>query len=213
MLTLFYQGAKRHEWTNIPTSRMECFFRSLSLIMADQLRYIVQKSAEDFVSLFDGSQIKQGESPKKLDFSIRLVLDEQQIRFEPTMPELQSAIEGILDTLFQAIDKVPRIETQLFSHGQNATGNRSLLLNAKPEQCIKVAFEATFPDWCSKIRARLRGHLTRNLQGPTNYIVEFDKFKPLVTKAAYAQVTHFLEDAPTVEQLMEVRDATYSQNQ
>ena len=206
ILSVFYLGAKNQEWTSIPTNRMEIFFRSISLIMADQLRQIVRNTVEDFLSLFDDSTHVQPDSdiPKSLSFVVRLNLDETNILFEPQLLDIVHAAESILEALFIAADKVPRIETQLFAQGQTSGGNKSLLLSAKPEQCVRVAFEETYPKFCNEAREKLHQCLNAKLAEPNSYISQFDGFKSLITKSAYSEVQSFLDEDPNVEALIEV---------
>lgn len=206
ILSIFYQGAKRHEWTKIPTNRMEIFFRSISLIMADQLRHIVRKTVEDFLSLFDYTIHLHPDSniPRSLSFVVRLNLEDKSIVFEPHLSDIGQVVEGILDTLFVAADRIPRIETQLFAQGQTSGGNKSLLLSAKPEQCIRVAFEETYPQFCQEARKKLKKCVSEKFVAPNAYLSTYEDFKSLITKVSYSEVESFLNDDPTVESLMEV---------
>lgn len=206
ILSIFYQGAKRHEWTSIPTNRMEIFFRSVSLIMADQLRSVVRKTVEDFLSLFDDTihLHRDSDIPKSLSFLVRLALDEKSIVFEPHLSDIEKALEGILDSLFISADKVPRIETQLFAQGQTSGGNKLLLLSAKPEQCVRVAFEETYPQFCKEAREKLRKCVSEKLVAPNAYLSTFDGFSSIITKSANLEVESFLSDDPNVESMIEV---------
>lgn len=206
VLSIFYQGAKRHEWTSIPTNRMEIFFRSVSLIMADQLRHIVRKTVEDFLSLFDDTILLHPDSdiPRTLAFVVKVTLEEKSIIFEPHLSDIENAVEGILDSLFVAADRVPRIETQLFAQGQTSGGNKLLLLSAKPEQCVRVAFEETYPHFCKDAREKLKKCISLKLGAPNAHLSTYDSFQSLITKVAYSDVETFLNEDPSVERLIEV---------
>ncbi|KAJ3105677.1 Dynein heavy chain 7, axonemal [Phlyctochytrium planicorne] len=207
MLNIFYQGSKRNEWSSIPTDKMEGFFRTVSLILGDQLRQIVAQSVEDFLFLFDGSVTAASqriESGKPLSFIIRLLLEDSKVKFEPSASEIISTVEGLFDMLLVAADRIPKVETQLFSNGSttNATG-RAGLLSVKPDQCIRVAFEATLPAIVEKARSELRNNLQRLLEAPKVYAVEFDKHKSLISRTAEHDTAEFLRAENTQDKLFE----------
>lgn len=207
MLNVFYQGTKRHEWSAIPADRIESFFRTVSLILANQLRMIVQRSLNDFISLFHGdtsAAAKRFENGQPVSFVVRLVLDDTKLTFDPSFKEILSTIDGLLDSLLVTADRVPKIETQLFSTGQSVTSTRAGIMNLKPEQCIRVAFAETFPTIVEEARTTLKDTITKRLQNPQSYQQEFDKHKVLVTKDAERTVTSFLAGEPTAEQMMQV---------
>ncbi|KAJ3108807.1 Dynein heavy chain 7, axonemal [Phlyctochytrium bullatum] len=135
----------------------------METILRDQLRWIVHRSLEDFVDLFDGSvasATRKVENGKPLSFCIRLVLEDNRTKFEPSTSEIMSVVEGLLDMMLVAVDRIPKIETQLFSNGSTSSANgRAGILNVKPDQCIKVAFEATLPAVVEDARANLRASL------------------------------------------------------
>ena len=203
-LSIFYEGAKRREWSSIPTERMETFFKTISLIMGDQLRYIVKKSIQEFLALIASKPFTPGDNAKTLSFSVRLVLEENKIVFEPTLSEIQNTVEGILDALLLVADRIPKVETQLFSQGQASYGgNKALTSNLKPEQCIPVAFETTFPRIVSGAKETLKASLTSTLQAPSNYLAVYDKLKSLITKSAYTDVDNFLAEEAPIDKFMD----------
>ncbi|KAJ3181585.1 Dynein heavy chain 7, axonemal [Gaertneriomyces sp. JEL0708] len=207
MLNVFYQGRKTNSssWSSIQTERLESFFRTVAFVLATQLRWIVEKSLEDFVALFSARlpPNAQGESLQPLTLIMHLVLDDNEITFEPTAKELLTTVDGLLDALIVAADRIPKIETQLFATGQAVTSTRAGIMNLKPEQCIRVAFAETFPKLVEDARNKVRSKLERFLKAPFAYIAEFDKHRPLIVGEAESEVTAFLENEPTNEQLME----------
>ncbi|KAJ3027401.1 Dynein heavy chain 7, axonemal, partial [Rhizophlyctis rosea] len=159
-LNIFYQSSKRSEWSLIPTSRMEPFFRTITCILGDQLRHIVRESLRDFCTLFDGNPTtipKTYPTGSGVSFSVRLVLEDQKYKFDPPLSEIQTTVEQLFDALLTAADRIPKIETQLFSTGQSSlTTTRAGMMNVKPEQCIRVAFEGTYPGIVRGLREGLR---------------------------------------------------------
>jgi dynein heavy chain len=207
MLNVFYQGSKRNEWSSIPTERIELFFKTVSFILADQLRYIVEQSVTDFVNLFDGnvaSAAQRVEGGKPLAFAVRLVLDGTGLRLEPSPAEILGTVETLFDLLLVAADKIPRIETQLFANGAVPnSNNRAGTMNVKPDQCIKVQFEGTLPAFTENARRTLRASLQKLLEAPQAYMSEFDKHKSLISRSAENDLAEFLSVEQTFEKMSE----------
>ena len=176
--------------------------------MSDQLRHIVEQSVNDFISMFDGtvsSAAQRVENGRPLTFAIRLVLDEEKIRFEPSLTEIIGTVETLFDHLLVSADRIPKIETQLFSNGASININSRVgAINIKPDQCIKVAFENTLPKFTEKARNLLISNLQKLLEAPQFYLNEFDRHKFLVTKTADNEVTEFLKIDQTHDRMAEV---------
>ncbi|TPX70976.1 hypothetical protein CcCBS67573_g06369 [Chytriomyces confervae] len=211
MLNVFYQGSKKNEWSSIPNERLECFFRQVSFILSDQLRCIVEESVKDFVGMFDGSVVTAAhrvDGGKPLQFSVKMVLDDGKLRFEPAMSDILNSVETLFDLLLVATDRIPRIETQLFSNGLAATtvnsnNNKLLSMTAKPDQCIRVAFEATLPAFTENARKKLRENLTRLFELPQKYTSEFDRHSGLITRSIDHEVAEFLSVDQTHDRMAE----------
>ncbi|KAJ2994003.1 Dynein heavy chain 7, axonemal [Globomyces sp. JEL0801] len=207
ILNIFYQGSHKKEWTSIPNERMEGFFRTISLLLADQIRQIVEQSANDFIALFDLATLQSHSElshPKAVSFAVRMVLDDSKIRLEPSVIEIQSTIEHLLDCVFTAADKIPKIETQLFASGQTVVSSTRTGINpVKPDQCIRVVFEETYPQIVASSRKLLKDRLTKLLEAPIYYLAEFDKQKALISRASDVDVTDFLETEKPQEQMMD----------
>ncbi|KAJ3371980.1 Dynein heavy chain 7, axonemal [Kappamyces sp. JEL0680] len=206
VLNVFYQGSKRKEWTSIPNDRLEAFFKTISLLMSDEIRYIVHQSALDFVAMFDTASVQTYaglENAHGICFSMKMVLDDTRIRLEPSNADIQGTVEALLDSIFTAADGIPKVETQLFATGQTATSTKAGVNPVKPDQCIKVAFEETFPETVAKIRKTLRDRLAKHLDAPVLYLNEFDKHRSLVIRQAENDVADFLAIERSQEAMME----------
>ena len=134
---------------------------------------------------------------------MKMVLDEVKIKLEPPVSDIQSTLEGLLDSLFVAADLIPKVETQLFATGQSSNINRVGINPVKPDQCIRVAFEETYPKFTANIRKKLGRKLGILLEAPVSYISEFDKLKSLVIKTSDGDVTEFLFSDKSQETMME----------
>lgn len=204
---MFYQGSKRKDWSKISSDRIQTFFRMISFILSDQLRSLIRASLTDFVALFDGNvgtTARLLPNAVPITFVTRCVLDETVVRLEPSMNEIQTTIESFVDALIVAVDQIPKIETQLFSNSTNNVGAaKSGSLNLKPEHCINVAFEQTFPSFVKKCKESLSVDLARQVALPQKYLSEFDVHKTLIEKTVYAQVDKFIEIEPSQESMMQ----------
>jgi dynein heavy chain len=179
----------------------------VSFILSDQLRSLIRASLTDFVALFDGNvgtTARLLPNAVPVTFATKAVLDDTVVRLEPSMNEIQATIESFVDTLVVAVDQIPKIETQLFSNSTNNVGAaKTGTLNLKPEHCITVAFEKTFPAFVKKCKESLTVDLTRQVASPQKYLSEFDRHKTLIEKTVYAQVDTFIGTEPSQESMME----------
>lgn len=179
----------------------------VSLIIADQLRSIVRKSADDFVAIFAENsalltKLCAGAVP--ILFSVKQVLHKDTIRLEPTTDDIQSCIEGLLDQLLISADGIPRVETQLFSNMGSSSSAVKPNTVFKPNQCVLVDFEATFPEYTKRIKEKLRDSLSVQLQEPQEYIQKFRRHSNLIEKSALTEIKEYLtqEDIPQDKLIM-----------
>ncbi|KAI8853125.1 dynein heavy chain and region D6 of dynein motor-domain-containing protein [Chytridium lagenaria] len=175
------------------------FFRTISLILGDQLRTIVHQSMDDFLSLFDGtvlSATNRVENGKPLSITVRLILEDSKPRFEPSTPEIITTIESLLDMLLTAADRIPKIETQLFSNGATTSlVGRAGMMSVKPDQGLCRGW------W--RRRGEVEGVFGGLLEAPRVYGGEFEKHRGLMNRTADVEVTEFLKVEQTQERLFE----------
>jgi dynein heavy chain len=174
--------------------------------MADQLREIVRNTATDFVNLFGVDELSMNngnENSKSIRFMIKMILDDSKIRLEPSVIEIQNVVEKLLDQIFLSCDKIPKVETQLFSTGQTALNSRSIPNPVKPDQYISVAFEETYPAFVAETKSRLKKLLGKHLEKPIIYLAEFDVHKALIARASDVDVTEFLSSEKSQDSMME----------
>jgi dynein heavy chain len=210
VLNIFYNGSKRNEWTSIPNIQIEGFFRLVSLILADHIRQIIIETALDFVAMFDSmetiiSRFKISHS-HPVTFTMRPILDGKRIKLEPLTAEVESTLMSLLELILIAADKIPKIETQLFATSQTqANNNNRVGMNPfKPEQCISINFELTYPTFCENIRKTLKNNLAKCMQAPHNYLNEYDKLAALIEKRLEVDVIEFVKVTTSQEKMIEV---------
>ena len=207
ILNVFYQGSKKDKWMLISPDRIQAFFRMISFIIADQLRQLIHLSLKDFVDVFDGgigNESRMIENGQPVSFIARIILEDVDVKLEPSMNEIQSTVENFVDQLLVSVDRIPKIETQLFSNMANVnTNSKGALSLLKPEYCINVAFESTFPGFVKENKTRLSRALSRQLNLPILYLKEFDKHKSIIDKSSQEEVSEFLKIEQPQERYME----------
>jgi len=206
ILTLFYKN--NNGYSLITPDRSEPFFKTISLIMSDQLRYIVNKSIEDFVLLFECDRnklVKRVPDAAPPLFIIKLLLDDNKLIFEPTLDDVFSTIVSLFNQMIVSADNIPLIETQLFRNGNSNSFNinsRNEYLQVTSELNLKVEFEQTYPKIVKENREKLNEYLTKLLKEPEKYLNEFKEHMDLINKNEEVIVDEFLAREHTQEELM-----------
>ena len=183
---------------------MENFFRTVSYILAAQLRQIVHDSIHDFLMLFDGNQyhsIYAKDNMKPVAFNVRLLLDGEKLVFDPPLSDIQNTIEGLFDQLVLAADKIPKVESQLFSLQQSPQKSKSVV----PEvSFIRVAYENTVPVQVQRAKKQLRESLKQMLEAPVQHLQEYQKYNSLIKKTAELEAQAFVKETHTLAQQTDV---------
>lgn len=187
VLNVFYQGHRKVEWTSIAPNRMEMFFRTVTFLLSSFLRTVIARSVDAFCNLFcDPNQ-------SSVQFLVKCVPDENEksIKFEPPLDGLFSTVASIFEHLTRALERCPRVETQLFSHERSFKNAGS----AASVQMIPVDFPLiNARDLEDKLQA-IRVSITSKLDAPKMHVERFDKFHHLLTDSDDLDVGRFLENA------------------
>lgn len=208
ILTLFYKNNNGYKL--ITPDKSESFFRTISLIMSDQLRYIVYKSIEDYVLLFECDRnkiVKRLPNAKPPLFIIKLLLDDNKLVFEPTLDDIFSTLVSLFNQMIVSADNIPLIETQLFKNGNTNSLNknsRNGYTQVVSELNIKVEFEKTYPKIVYENKEKLNNYLKKLLKEPEEYLKEFNDHIDLINKNEEENVNEFLSNDHTQEELMNV---------
>lgn len=205
MMNVLYQSGKKKGWTSISNDRVESFFKTVSLILADQVRHIIWHSALEFIAMFDLSTLRRTaglENSHGVLFLVKMVLDENKIRLDPHVTEIQSTAETLLEAIFTAADSIPKLETQLFTLGQTSSA-RNGITPVKSELCLHIDFENTYPSFVADIRKKLKTNLNKLLEAPVSYLRDFDKHNSLISNNCQNDVTLFLSADKSQDSLME----------
>jgi dynein heavy chain len=194
ILNSFFNPHNQSQWSSLPADRIEPFFRTVSEILATQFRAILETAVKDFVSLF--THPSQGNSDKpyhSVTFIVRLVLENTKSHFEPALPDVLTVVDDLFEQLLVSLDRVPRIETQLFASNIGGAKDKLVNLRGGAVATIKIAFKETHPTICKEAKMHLREVVAKNLEFPHIYMRTFDKHQHLITKTAEADVESFLK--------------------
>ena len=113
---LFYQGGKATTKKIIPSSkepiRLQNFYNCANSAMTLIMQDLGLVSMDDYTNVL----IRSPESTRAFEHSglvIRLLLDETQIKYEPTFAEFEVVLLSIYDALIKAVGILPLLETYL----------------------------------------------------------------------------------------------------
>ncbi|KAL7754340.1 hypothetical protein RI367_000321 [Sorochytrium milnesiophthora] len=175
----------KQDWYSITTStpdadegfrRLDCFFRSVTALMSNQLWYWADaslKGLEDFFMQFDSA-----ESDTSL-FSVCLNISGPQIKFEPALPDIESIIMLVLEDMVTALTEIPRVETRLFSS-----------LSSEP----LYLYAMTMNDHRINGGKLIRNIVAKNTIAPQRHLSTYEKYKPLLTQKAEKRIDDFLKE-------------------
>ncbi|KNE71129.1 hypothetical protein AMAG_15798 [Allomyces macrogynus ATCC 38327] len=186
ILNVFYQGAKKNSWSAIAPAKLPSFFNLIALYMTDFLRHVTQTSVEAFVNLFTALRPPQ--------FAIKLIHDAPEIRMDPHPRDVQLVIEALLESLLSTLNRVPRIETQLFA--------------SKVPKLLPVALEVTQPQWVAYQKKLLYRCLQRALAAPQQYLQDFAPHSDLIAGKLEESVHLALKNAEAAVAAAEAEGTT-----
>ena len=109
---VFYAYNKKSDSLQNMKSRQLCsFFESTATLLTRQLQNLALDSIYDYKNLIKHSQ----EPDSTFSFVIRLVIDGEQVKFEPEMSDFHQYMRSITDVIASGVNQVPRVETKLYS--------------------------------------------------------------------------------------------------
>jgi dynein heavy chain len=155
--------------------------------MSNQVWSLVSKSLNELESFFD--QFAEGASDVSL-FIVALNISGAQIRFNPPLSDIDSLIMNVLEEIVAAVKDIPRIETKLFTSLQGET----LTLPSISIQDDRIN-EGKF----------FRKVVAKNTIGPQKHILNYDKFKLLMTHKAEKRIDDFLREKHDLDEYEAVR--------
>eukprot|EP00118_Oscarella_pearsei_P018868 m.196512 g.196512 ORF g.196512 m.196512 type:complete len:4008 (+) comp39530_c1_seq1:67-12090(+) len=174
--SVFYTGNKKRQ---IPHNQFEAFFNSVSVVMSSQLRDLALRSIESLTELFcppdDLSALTHFRG-----FVMKLVLDRNVVKFEPSLSDLLTVVVTDFDMLVKAVTAIPRMETKIFPEGVKSKPSKPNLNPVVSEEILESA------------KAKVKAVLVKEMDAPVAYAKTFDKYNFLIEGQADAVVDEFL---------------------
>jgi dynein heavy chain len=189
---------------------MENFFRAISLIMANQLRILVEESIKEFLKLFFAPvndpifETVKGHPPV---FAVKLLLVNDTMKFEPSLEDLRTVAEELFDRILTSLDRIPRVESQLFTTSVSSDGGDSkgtAKNHYSPDICINVAFQKTYPNFVAKHRTELQAGLKALLKTVESHCSVYEDHQIYINQSAFKDVENFLHSNQTLSKQVDV---------
>uniref|UniRef100_A0A8D3AAF5 Dynein axonemal heavy chain 12 n=1 Tax=Scophthalmus maximus TaxID=52904 RepID=A0A8D3AAF5_SCOMX len=150
--------------------KLDSFYDCASTLISNQLKSMLQKSIEEFVSLFEPSN--HHHLPL---FCMALTFDDEKMEIYPTLQDLEAAVFEILNAITNTLQRVQTVQSWL-------TQAISSFVDAKVADHILAWAQAT-----------LKSAVWKNLEEPDKHFQSYvDNYDWLVNGTAQAQVETFM---------------------
>ncbi|XP_029579694.1 dynein heavy chain 12, axonemal isoform X2 [Salmo trutta] len=161
--------------------KLDSFYNCVSTLISNQLRSLVERSVEDFVSLFDPCNVYQ--LPL---FRMDLTFDDEKMEFYPSFQDLEESVLEILNLITNTMQKVQTVQSWL------AEANSSVI-DARLADHVLLWAQTT-------IRSAIRKNLEEPYKHFQNYV---DNYDWLVNGTAQGIVDRFVEEEHSFDEYTE----------
>ncbi|XP_046897139.1 dynein axonemal heavy chain 12 [Hypomesus transpacificus] len=152
--------------------KLDSFYNCVSTLISNQLRSLVERSVEEFVSLFDLCN-----NHRLPLFRMDLTFDDEKMEFYPSFQDLEEAVLQILKQITLTMQKVQTVQSWLGEANQS-------FVDAKLADHVLVWAQTT-------VRTAVR----KNLEEPNEHFQSYVKhYDWLVNGTAQAQVEDFMKE-------------------
>ncbi|KAJ8333348.1 hypothetical protein SKAU_G00422440 [Synaphobranchus kaupii] len=169
---------------SIKAEKLNSLYTCASTLISNQLRDLVTRSVQDYVSLF------QPERALQLPlFRMDLIFDNERMEFYPTFEDLEVAVLEIMIQIANTMQHVQTVQSWL------AEGQKTFV-DAKLADHVQAWAESS-----------LRNAVRRNLEGPKQQFHSYaESYDWLVNDMAQARVKAFLEEEHSFDEYMELEE-------
>ncbi|XP_051998583.1 dynein axonemal heavy chain 7 [Xyrauchen texanus] len=186
---IYYLGNK-HKLVPSTTNatRLQSFYNCVSTLMTSQLQSLALKSIQDYTKLIaqDPHSVRAYEHP---GFVLRLLLDQNTIKFEPDFIDFEVTLLNVYDMMLKSISLIPRVETKLYLKWPGTETHSTL----KP---------IILPEILEAEQQKVRQVIHSESAGPLEHVRVYDKYAPLVSQQAEEDVSQFLLEQHSFQELM-----------
>ncbi|XP_035507000.1 dynein axonemal heavy chain 7 isoform X2 [Scophthalmus maximus] len=169
-------------------AKLLSFFNSAATLMTSQLQNLALDSIRDYTNLISPDQQSE-HAPEHAGFVLHLILEEREIKFEPDFKLYEEAFVSVYELMLRSISAVPRVETKLYPEWPGSQFGSSLKPIIMPEILEAQQEEVRRVFWAECVR-------------PKEFVREYDKYAPLVSRQAEEDVEQFLSEQRSFEELM-----------
>ena len=156
--------------------RMDSFFNSIARLMSNQLWVLTENSLVQLETFF--GQFQHADSSVSL-FKVRLDILSNRIRFNPSLSEMENIIVSIVEELVISLQSVPRIESRLFTTVKDPSGFHLVNMSMESSRINQGQY--------------LRTIVTRNIIGAQKHVLNYDRYKMLLSQLYEKKIQEFLE--------------------
>ena len=143
----FTHNKKFQSLSKMKGAKLQSFFNATAALMTKNLQDLALTSIEEYKAMV----LNSSELDSNLTLIIRLVLDGEEVKFEPDLPDFFEYMSTLVDVIKKSVQVVPRVETKVTS-----------LLKKSDSQNLKTTF--------SFIQ---KNHGNRNQRMTTNSIQQY----------------------------------------
>jgi len=156
---------------------MRGYWEACGAVMNAQLRALAQRTLAAFVELFCPAK---GAPVAFKGFTVRMLVDDDQIRYDPEPEHIEKAVTGLFHKLLGATPDFPRIESLLGDEAPVGIHEQRLGNNLPPEYVQPLIAQA-----CAAVRERFTA--------VTEYSHAYDPHVAYITRTADTELSALLD--------------------
>ncbi|PVD24358.1 hypothetical protein C0Q70_14839 [Pomacea canaliculata] len=168
--------ADKNNFTSIKPEKMESFYNSVSTLISNQLKDLLLRTINAYLSLFEH------DNRLKLPLlKMELTFDDQEMQFYPPVQDLEEAVLFVVTQITKTMQQVPTIQSWLA--GGNTTTNT--------DACVASHI-------LKEIIIQLKQAVENYFEGPRQHLQSFiDRYDYIVNGEALKEIHSYMEEEHT----------------